>query len=104
MKSVLVRSLSSMVPSGQQRKARQFLLGLSTDELQCIAEFLGSCILESERLRGSGRADLNDCVQRFYNCRNCSEPERSHKAILLVEFLRRYGIGSDSLATPAEQG
>ena len=104
MKSVLVRSLCSMVPSGQERKARQFLLGLSTDELQCLAEFLGSCILESERLRGLRRADLSECIQRFYDCRNCAEPERRHKAILLVEFLRRCGMGSDSLAARAEQG
>ena len=104
MKRDLVRSLCSMVPDGQQRKARQFLLGLSSDELQCIAEFFGACILESERLRGSRRADLADCIQRFYDCSNCIEPERSHKAILLVEFLRRCCIGSDSLAAQPEPG
>jgi hypothetical protein len=104
MKTILVRSLCSMVPQGQQRKARQFLLGLSTDELQCIAEFLGSCILESERLRGSRRADLSECIQRFYDCRNCADAERRHKGILLIEFLRRCGLGSDSLATQTGQG
>src|ERR1043165_4347278 len=41
MRSTLVRSLCSMVSDSQKRKARQFLLGLSTDELQYIAEFFG---------------------------------------------------------------
>ena len=49
MKTILVKSLGSMVPIEQRGKARQFLLGLSTDELQYIAEFFGSCVIESEQ-------------------------------------------------------
>src|SRR5207247_5399841 len=65
MKTVLVRSLCTMVSEKKRRKARQFLLGLSTDELQYLAEFLGSCILESEHPYQWTRDQLNQGIQRF---------------------------------------
>jgi hypothetical protein len=104
MKTVLVRSLCSMVSIEQRRKARQFLLGLSTDELQYIAEFLGSCILESEQPSRWTRAQLNRGIHRFDQCQKNSVSDRQHKMILLVEFLRRCDIGSGSVAARAELG
>ena len=65
MKTVPVRSLCTMVSEKKRRKARQFLLGLSTDELQYLAEFLGSCILESEHPYQWTRDQLNQGIQRF---------------------------------------
>jgi hypothetical protein len=104
MKTVLVKSLSSLAPDPQRRKARQFLLGLSTDELQYIAEFLGSCILESEQPRQWTRAQLSHAIQRFDQSQKHSVSDRQHKMILLLEFLCRCQTGAPSVATPAEFG
>ena len=47
MRSVLVTALAARADSSLRVQARQFLRGLSSDELQFIAGFLGACILES---------------------------------------------------------
>jgi hypothetical protein len=104
MKTVLVKSLSAMVPYEQRRKARQFLLGLSTDELQYLAEFFGSCVLESERPYAWTRTQLSQNIQRFDRCQKNSISDRQHKMILLLEFLCRCNIGSAPMAARAELG
>ncbi len=90
MKSVLVRSLSALVSLEQRRKARQFLLGLSTDELQYIAEFLGSCVLEAENPGRWTRQQLSQQIQLFDERRQPAS-DRQHKMLLLLEFLNRCG-------------
>src|SRR5204862_5158641 len=97
MKSTLVKSLCAVVPDPQRRKARQFLLGLSTDELQYIAEFLGSCILESEHPSRWTRAQLSHGIQRFDQSQKHSVSDRQHKMILLLEFLSRCQVGASSV-------
>ena len=89
MKNILVKSLGSMVPCEQKRKARQFLLGLSTDELQYLAEFFGSCVLEAEKPYRWTRLELSQNIQRFDRCQKNSISDRQHKMILLLEFLSR---------------
>jgi hypothetical protein len=61
-------------------KARRFLQGLSSDELQFIAEYLGACILESA---GPGQGSTGYCQET---------PDQDHKMILLLEYLRRSGL------------
>jgi hypothetical protein len=104
MKTILVKSLSFMVPCEQRRKARQFLLGLSTDELQYIAEFFGSCVIESERPYRWTRTELGQNIQRFDHSQKYSVSDRQHKMILLLEFLCRCNIGSATLPARAELG
>ena len=104
MKTILVKSLGCMVPCQQRRKARQFLLGLSTDELQYIAEFFGSCVLESEEPYRWTRTQLTLNIQRFDHCQKYSVSDRQHKMILLLEFLYRCNIGSEPLKARAELG
>ena len=104
MKTVLQKSLCSMVPEKQRRKTRQFLLGLSTDELQYIAEFLGCCILESEKPEQWTRAQLTVGIQRFDRRRQSAVSDRQHKMILLLEFVSRCRAGSEPLAAQAELG
>ena len=104
MKTILVRSLCAMVSGRQSRKARQFLLGLSTDELQYIAEFLGSCILESEQPSQWTRDQLTQAIQRFDQGQKHSISDRQHKMILLLEFLCRCQIGSAPIAARAGLG
>ena len=104
MKTILVKSLSSMVSDQHRRKARQFLLGLSTDELQYIAEFLGSCILEAERPSQWTRDQLTQAIQRFDEGQKHSISDRQHKMILLLEFLCRCQIGSAPIEARAGLG
>lgn len=78
----LVTALIACTGAPFRAKARRFASGLSSDELQFIAEYLGSCILEA----------ANDC---------CCSPaalaarlpaaDRDHKMILLLEYLGRTG-------------
>jgi len=98
MKTVLVKSLCAIAPDPQKRKARQFLLGLSTDELQYIAEFHGSCILESEQPSRWTRTQLSHGIQRFDQSQKHSVSDRQHKMILLLEFLNRCQVAAPSFS------
>lgn len=117
-KSTLVSALCKCVENQQRRKTRQFLEGLSTDELQYIAEFLGSCILESRERDECSRLELADGIRHFEMCRRgklgpsrhanpkCI-PEKleddQHKMILLLEYLCRSGLTKLSIAMRAGQ-
>jgi hypothetical protein len=71
------------------------LQGLSTDELQYIADFLGACVLESTHA-ANGREELAECVAHFERVRPAptTRCDRDHKMILLMEFLCRCRIYS----------
>jgi hypothetical protein len=103
VRNTLVAALSSCVDGSLRRQARRFLVGLSSDELEYIAEFAGACILEaacilelesSERCRQS-RGELAERIAEFQQTRVARvrpEPEDSeHKMILLLEYLCRSG-------------
>jgi hypothetical protein len=104
MKSILVKSLCAVVADRQRRKVRQFLLGLSTDELQYIAEFFGSCILESEEPQRWTRTQLSHGIQRFDQSQKHTISDRQHKMILLLEFLCRCEVASTPIPTRAGPG
>lgn len=72
-------------------KARRFLAGLSSDELQFIAGFLGSCILESQ---GHGTCD------RPVRARKLSA-DQELKMILLLEYLGCSGLQKASMTARA---
>jgi hypothetical protein len=80
VRSALVTALVSCSDITLKSKARRFLQGLSSDELQFIAEYLGACILES---RGPCQGAAGYCSET---------PDQDHKMILLVEYLRRSGL------------
>ena len=90
MRSSLVAALVSSVDRPLKTRARRFLLGLSSDELQFIAGFLGCCILESSEDAGSSRAQLAGRIAEHQQTRaqGCSW-DREHKMILLLEYLGR---------------
>jgi hypothetical protein len=76
-------------------KARRFLTGLSADELQFIAEFLGSCILECSEASANSRAQLAERIARYgRGSADCSRraEDHDHKSILLLEYLCRSGL------------
>jgi hypothetical protein len=82
VRNSLVAALVACADRPLKSKARRFLAGLSCDELQFIAGFLGSCILESQSncpCDGAGRARK-------------PSPDQELKMILLLEYLCRSGI------------
>lgn len=104
MRSVLVTALCSCAERRLKPKARRFLDGLSCDELQFIAEFLGASCLESAGSGTSLQGDLLERVAEFQRARSslcqCSR-DQDHKAIVLLEFLCRSGLQKAPLAARA---
>lgn len=95
MQSALVAALTSCAEGPQQLKARDFLQGLSYDELQFIAEFLGASILESAERHRCSREQLAQRIAEFQRARSSAaapSPDQDHKMILLLEFLCRSGL------------
>lgn len=74
MRSALTAALVACVESSFRGRARRFLSGLSSDELQFIAEYLGSRILEPAQ------------PWEFRPAR-CAPEDRDLKVILLLEYL-----------------
>lgn len=96
MRSVLVAALSSCADNRLRPEARRFLGGLSADELQFIAEFLGASVLEecAGETAGESRRGLSERLAEFHRTRFGELPSRDqdHKTILLLEFLCRSGL------------
>lgn len=84
MRTALIAAIAGCAEPRLQRKARAFLQGLSNDELRYIAEFLGSCVLESLE------------TSPFRHGLAGGSADREHKMILLHEYLRAYSAGSFS--------
>jgi hypothetical protein len=106
VRSALVAALVSCADTRLRSRARRFLHGLSSDELQFIAEFLGACILESAQRYGCSRGQIAARIAEFqqagrgYSYRS---PDRDHKMILLLEFLCRSNSQEGSLPMRAGQ-
>jgi hypothetical protein len=92
----LATALTACAESPCRAKARRFLNGLSSDELQFIAEYLGACILESARQCRRSRAELAALVADFQSrhADALAAADIDHKMILLLEFLCRSGVGA----------
>jgi hypothetical protein len=104
LRTALISAITEFAERRFQRKARKFLLGLSTDELQYIAEFLGACILESAGRSAFSRRELAESIAQFEHVRRASARrpgDREHKMILLLEYLCHSRIAHASLAVRA---
>jgi hypothetical protein len=94
VRTALVAALVACADVPLRSRARRFLVGLSSDELQFIAEFLGACILECGSLVGNSREQLACRIAEFQQSRAASArcaSDEEHKMILLLEFLTRKG-------------
>ena len=93
MRNTLVAALVACADRPMQFRARRFLLGLSSDELQFIAEYFGACILASSdgaaRVRTGGAKRIIP-LQKDGAFRNAAD--RELKLILLREYLCRAGV------------
>jgi hypothetical protein len=74
---------------------RRFLLGLSTDELQFIAGFLGSCILE----RSIAQCYAQAGCYRALSLLGCQDLD--HKMILVREY---FGLRCVNASAPLTAG
>ena len=96
MRNSLVAALVACADQPLRSKARRFLTGLSSDELQFIAEFLGSCVLESQVRCARNRAELAERIARFQQPRadraRMRSPDLELKMILLLEYLCHSGV------------
>ena len=105
MRNSLVAALVACADRPLKSTAHRFLTGLSSDELQFIAEFLGSCVLESQVRCARNRAELAERIARFQQARadraqRCST-DQAHKMILLLEYLCRLGVQERGMAAVA---
>lgn len=105
MRDSLVAALVACADQPLKSEARRFLAGLSSDELQFIAEFLGSCVLEPEVRCACNRAELAQRIARFQQARaNRTErwsSDQAHKMILLLEYLCHTGVQARDMAASA---
>jgi hypothetical protein len=96
VRNSLVAALVACADEPLRLNARRFLAGLSSDELQFIAEFLGSCILESQAGCACNRAQLAERIARFQRARpdlaRMRATDQELKMILLLEYLCRSGV------------
>ena len=92
MRKSLVAALVECADRPLKSKARRFLAGLSSDELQFIAGFLGSWILESQ---GHCSCDCSAGARKL-------STDQELKMILLLEYLCRSGVRQ--LSVPACAG
>ena len=92
MRDTLVAALVACADQKLKAEAHRFLAGLSSDELQFIAEFVGACILESSEdpVRAADAVHREQCRRMVgAGCR-----DREIKLILLHEYLLRSGLES----------
>jgi hypothetical protein len=87
----LVAALVACADAPLRAKARRFVSGLSADELQFIAEYLGACILEEPGRCCCSRAELAQRIAQFQPASRAMA-DLDHKSILLLEFLCRTGV------------
>ena len=93
MRRTLVSALVSCVDSPRKSKVRRFVQGLSSDELQFIAGFLGACVIESGGGCQASRSQWATRIARYQRestgSHTCCSADQEHKMILLLEFLCR---------------
>jgi hypothetical protein len=89
-RSALVAALVSCADSPHKLRARRFAQGLSADELQFIAGFLGACVLDSADCTVATRDQWAERIARYQQMPAGRHPaDREHKMIVLMEYLRR---------------
>ena len=105
MRNSLVAALVACADRPLKSEAQRFLSGLSSDELQFIAGFLGSCVLESPVGGARTRAELAERIANFQQSRTrharLRSPDQELKMILLLEYLCRAGVQGLSISARA---
>ena len=99
MRSALVAALVSCADSPHKSQARRFVEGLSADEMQFIAEFLGACVLDPSGQSCASRAQWAERIALYQQAAaGKGSPDREHKMILLLEYLCRSGEAGSQIS------
>ncbi len=98
--SNLVDAISSMSTAGRQRAARNFLEGLSTDELRYIAGYLGTRVIDPDLPPPcKNRNQIALSIERYEGSKKGPEPKKvgsdtrcngsraTHRMMVLLEYL-----------------
>ena len=103
MQCDFVAALVSCAEGPQQPGVRRFLMGLSSDELEFLAAFMGASILEAAEDCPCSRAQLAQRIAELQSslCAARPTPDQDHKMILLLEFLCRSGLRRAPVAVRA---
>ncbi len=100
MRNTLVAALVACADRPMQFRARRFLLGLSSDELQFIAEYFGACILASGDGSACGNTELTGRIIPFQSHGAARiAADRELKLILLREYLCHAGVQGVTIPT-----
>jgi len=91
VRSALVTALVARAENSLRAQLRRFLRGLSCDELEFIATFLGACILESANMSHGPGCTCQVADQPASRGAGRHEEDRELKMILLMEYLGRCG-------------
>ena len=86
----LVAALVECAEQSLKLDARRFLDGLTADELQFIADYMGFCILESHLPTTPSRDELARSIGKFQEA--CPTRDADRKSILLMEYLQRIAV------------
>jgi hypothetical protein len=95
LRRTLVSALADCAESSVRSRARRFLTGLSADELQFIADFVGACILESggpQNAKSQVAVRLAQFQTARLACCRSFPADQDHKMLVLFEYLCRSGI------------
>lgn len=87
-RSSLVGALLRTAFSSHRQTAVTFLRGLSCSELECLAEFEGSCAIESQEVVAlNAYRLLEDFFEPSVSERWCNSEDRAHKTFLVLAWL-----------------
>jgi hypothetical protein len=104
VRTALVTALAACAECNSRPGLLRFLAGLSWDELQYIAEFLGAAILDSAGFGAGSREQLAGSVAAFERSRTAGRRlcpavarDHEHKMLVLLEYLCMAVLGNESL-------
>jgi hypothetical protein len=84
----LVGALLRKAVPAKRHSVFTFLRGLSRDELECLAEFQGACILESDYPGYNAYRLMADYFDPNYSARwGNSSDDRAHKTFVVLAYL-----------------
>ena len=89
-RSSLVGALLRTAAPAQRQYVVDFLRGLSRDELECLAEFEGACVLEAQDLCSLNPYNLlADFFDSMAGDRWPNADDRAHKTFVVLAWLER---------------
>ncbi len=89
-RSSLVGALLRTAAPSQRHYVVDFLRGLSRDELECLAEFEGACVLEAQDLCSFNPYNLlADFFELSPEDRRQNADDRAHKTFVVLAWLER---------------